>query len=169
MAVVCRAKGLPKVERKSLGLGGPAHPTNLNLGCAPPWTYAYDFLMPIGSEIVAVRGGTVAFVREEFTDADKGLEQGYVVVIDHGDGTFAGYGHITHEGVLVEQGEQVAQGESLARSGNSGASTIPHLHFQVSPCLEAETCGSLPITFRNTRANPTGLALSQEYEALPLH
>jgi murein DD-endopeptidase MepM/ murein hydrolase activator NlpD len=48
-----------------------------------PWTYAYDFLMPIGSEITAVRSGIVAAVRENFTDNDKGLEQGNVVVIDH--------------------------------------------------------------------------------------
>lgn len=132
-----------------------------------PWTYAYDFLMPIGSPIAAVRAGTVVFVREQYTDTDKGLEKGNAVVIEHEDGTFAGYGHLTHNGALVALGQQVIQGQAIALSGNSGESVIPHLHFQVSPCRVMESCESRPITFRNTKAHPHGLLAGEVYMALP--
>lgn len=132
-----------------------------------PWTYAYDFLMPIGSPIAAVRAGTVVFVREQYTDIDKGLEKGNAVVIEHEDGTFAGYGHLTHNGALVALGQQVIQGQAIALSGNSGESVIPHLHFQVSPCQVMESCKSLPITFRNTKPHPSGLLVGEVYVALP--
>ena len=132
-----------------------------------PWTFAYDFLMPVGSPIAAVRAGTVVFVREQNTDIDKGLENGNAVVIEHEDGTYAGYGHLTHNGALVETGQEVAQGQVIGLSGNSGESVIPHLHFQVSPCRVMESCESLPITFRNTKPHPNGLLVGEVYVALP--
>jgi murein DD-endopeptidase MepM/ murein hydrolase activator NlpD len=132
-----------------------------------PWAFAYDFLMPIGTEIVAVRGGTVVFVWDEYSDNYK--EEGNSISIRHDDGTYAGYGHLTQHGALVEVGQQVTQGEIVALSGNSGPSDTPHLHFEVRPCEDLGTpaCETLPVTFRNTRPNPTGLQRGEVYEALP--
>lgn len=144
-------------------------------------TYAYDFEMPIGSKITASRGGTVLAVREEFSDDQHELAEANLVAIDHGDGTYAGYGHLTRNGALVEVGDRVVAGQVIALSGNSGRSRGPHLHFSVKACPEGERIGSpacttVPVTFRNTRPHPRGLIGSASsalgggewYEALPV-
>ena len=141
--------------------------------------FAYDFEMPIGSEIVAARGGRVLAVIEEFTDEQNEMRTANLVAIDHGDGTYAKYGHLTHDGALVEVGEEVKTGQPIARSGNSGMSRGPHLHFSVKRCPEGERvggprCESIPVSFRNTRPHPRGLIGSatseigegERYEAL---
>lgn len=143
-------------------------------------TYAYDFEMPVGSRIVAARGGRVIAVVERFTDDQHGLHEGNVVAIEHDDGTYAKYGHLTHEGALVDVGDVVLTGQPIALSGNSGLSRGPHLHFSVKRCPDGEriggpTCVTVPVTFRNTRPHPRGLIGSptsevgggEWYEALP--
>jgi murein DD-endopeptidase MepM/ murein hydrolase activator NlpD len=97
--------------------------------------FAYDFLLPTGTPIVAVRGGEVAWAYDSYPDGPG--EYGNSVVIDHGDGTYAGYGHLTSGEALVAQDQQVAQGERVALSGLSGTDTA-HLHLHVSPCLDVD-------------------------------
>ncbi|MFL5467649.1 MAG: M23 family metallopeptidase, partial [Gemmatimonadaceae bacterium] len=87
--------------------------------CSPPGNghrganrYAYDFGMPVGSVITAVRAGTVVDVEESHTDgqiAASGLDN--YLVIRHTDGSTALYGHITHDGASVGIGDVVAQGQ----------------------------------------------------------
>ena len=127
--------------------------------------YSYDFEMEIGTIITAARSGTVVFVREEFSNDDKGIDQGNVVVLLHSDSTYAAYGHLDQNGVIPMLGEMIDEGDTIGVSGNSGLSSIPHLHFHVSPCLDQAFCGTLPITFRNTSANPEGLILGERYTA----
>ena len=128
-----------------------------------PWAYAYDFSMAVGTPIVAARGGTVVWFEEGFTDA----QGNNALIIEHDDGTFTGYGHLTRHGVLVAIGQDVERGDRIATSGMSGTDS-PHLHFQVSPCPQMDTlaCKSVPVTFLNTAPIPTGLLRGQSYEAL---
>jgi len=143
--------------------------------CAPPnapWTHyakdrhAYDFAMPIGAKIVAARAGTVAFIREQFTDQQHAQEEGNALVILHDDNTVALYGHLTHNGALVELGQRVEQGELIALSGDSGETgNVPHLHFQVYACPDFDVCESMPMTFRNAFPNPGRLMQGEKYTA----
>ncbi|MGB8169537.1 MAG: M23 family metallopeptidase [Chthoniobacteraceae bacterium] len=41
------------------------------------------------------------------------------------------YLHLQKNGVLVKVGDEVQAGDLVARSGNTGCSTGPHLHFHV--------------------------------------
>jgi len=125
-------------------------------------SFAYDFEMPIGTPLVAARGGVVFAVVDNFTDDQHGLDQGNVVAIDHGDQTYAKYGHITQGGALVAVGDVVAQGDIIALSGNSGASRGPHCHFAVKACppgvpVGTSRCTSIPVSFANTIGHPHGL------------
>jgi murein DD-endopeptidase MepM/ murein hydrolase activator NlpD len=124
--------------------------------------YAYDFVMPIGSSVVAARGGVVSRVEERYTDGNFSPDQANYVIVDHGDGTSALYWHLTRNGALVEVGDMVSQGQPIALSGNTGFSTEPHLHFSAFS-------GSLgiPITFRNTTPTVGALLSGQAYPALP--
>ncbi|MBI2251451.1 MAG: peptidoglycan DD-metalloendopeptidase family protein [Armatimonadetes bacterium] len=54
---------------------------------------------------------------------------GYTVIIDHGGGTSSLYGHCSN--LYAKTGQNVKQGEKIAAVGSTGASTGPHLHFEV--------------------------------------
>lgn len=124
--------------------------------------YAFDFAMPVNSNVCASRGGVVSHVIENFTDYNNPSSCNDVnrVVVSHGDGTSALYLHITHNGALVSEGETVVQGQVIAKSGSTGCSTGAHLHFMVM-----NTAGnpwynqSLPMSFCDY-ANNSGVPTS---------
>lgn len=129
--------------------------------------YAYDFLMPIGTPIVASRPGTVTRLVTRFMDNTGVPGEENVVGVTHDDGSQALYFHIARDGELVAMGQTVRTGEVIALSGNSGASTEPHLHYVVIGPAGTSPPGTLPITFNNTRDHPNGLQEGQRYTALP--
>jgi len=137
--------------------------------------YAIDIRMPIGTPIVAMRSGTVVRVEERFFDGDLQVGHENFVIIKHNDGTFSRYFHLTNEGALVGVGDLVMQLDRIAFSGNTGNSTAPHLHFDVTDEFcdpnsdvnsELRQCQTLPVTFKNTRANDCGLQYKENYTAL---
>jgi murein DD-endopeptidase MepM/ murein hydrolase activator NlpD len=56
--------------------------------------------------------------------------RGNHVIIDHGFGVFTGYSHMSQ--VNVTRGQLVTRGQILGLSGNSGRSSGPHLHWEVT-------------------------------------
>ena len=124
--------------------------------------YAYDFLMPIGTEITAARAGRVLLVEESFPDRTRTAGEENFVNIAHVDGTIAGYVHLTENGALVTVGKAVVQGQVIGLSGDTGSSSEPHLHFHVQGC---DGCATVPVTFRNTRPHPNGLVQGESYRA----
>ena len=96
----------------------------------PKGRYALDIAMPEGTPIVAARAGVV--VKTENQQTGRGTNPaGNFVRILHDDGTMGVYLHLQRGSVSVVEGQRVAQGSLLARSGNTGNSTGPHLHFVV--------------------------------------
>jgi murein DD-endopeptidase MepM/ murein hydrolase activator NlpD len=96
--------------------------------------FTLDFGMPVGTPVHAARDGVVVLV-EDSHDTGCAREQcgryaNFVVVL-HSDGTTGEYFHLDRASVAVRVGERVARGQPLARSGNTGFSTAPHLHFGV--------------------------------------
>ena len=81
-----------------------------------------DLGVPVGTEIHAVAPG---IVRRASEDSVTGL----ALAIDHGSGVSTVYFH--NDALLVRKGDHVAQGQIVSRSGNSGRSTGPHLHYQL--------------------------------------
>ena len=96
----------------------------------PKGRYAMDIAMPEGTSIVAARGGVV--VKTENRQSGRGNNpSGNYVRILHDDGTMGVYLHLMKGSVSVTEGQRVAAGSFIARSGNTGNSTGPHLHFVV--------------------------------------
>ncbi|MUT71825.1 peptidoglycan DD-metalloendopeptidase family protein [Stutzerimonas frequens] len=96
----------------------------------PKGRYAVDIAMPEGTPIVAARGGMV--VKIENQESGRGNNPaGNFVRIMHDDSTMGVYLHLMKGSVAVREGQRVETGTRIARSGNTGNSTGPHLHFVV--------------------------------------
>jgi murein DD-endopeptidase MepM/ murein hydrolase activator NlpD len=115
-------------------LGGPFKLTQGANGkyshFTPKGRYAMDIAMPEGTAIVASRGGMV--VKTENHQSGRGNNpSGNYVRILHDDGTMGVYLHLMRGSVTVQEGQRIEAGMQIARSGNTGNSTGPHLHFVV--------------------------------------
>ncbi|WP_031487408.1 M23 family metallopeptidase [Streptomyces bicolor] len=86
-----------------------------------------DFAVPSGTQVVATHGGTV--VKAGGNGAGDGPAYGNAIVIKHGNGTYSQYAHLSR--VDVKIGQVVKTGQNIARSGNTGNSSGPHLHFEI--------------------------------------
>ncbi|ELP68067.1 transglycosylase family protein [Streptomyces turgidiscabies] len=90
------------------------------------WSKGYhtgvDFPVPTGTSVRAVGVG-------EVVDAGWGGSFGYQVVIRHSDGRYSQYAHLS--AISVRAGQSVSAGQRIGRSGSTGNSTGPHLHFEV--------------------------------------
>ena len=91
-------------------LGGRRLHAGVDLGTAP------------GTPVRAVGGGVV---RRASSDGINGR----IVVLDHGSGVVTTYCH--NDALLVRDGQRVERGQVVARSGSSGRTTGPHLHYQL--------------------------------------
>lgn len=81
-----------------------------------------DFLVDPGTPVAAAAGGVVQ-------SAGYHSQYGHYVDIDHGSDLLTRYAHLSK--ILVQEGAVVQRGRTIGRSGNSGRSTGPHLHFEV--------------------------------------
>ncbi len=116
-----------------------------------PNVYAVDVVMPVGTEIVAAREGTVISVKDDYHMSGRNgyfLDKANYVSVLHEDGTYATYAHLLMGSAQVKPGEQVELGQVLARSGSSGFSTGPHLHFVIRKNVGMRTV-SVPFTIAN--------------------
>ncbi|MEU2155247.1 transglycosylase family protein [Streptomyces sp. NPDC019396] len=93
---------------------------------AGAWASGYhtgvDFPVPTGTSVKAVAPGRVV-------SAGWAGAYGYEIVIRHSDGKYSQYAHLS--ALSVRTGQQVGGGQRIARSGSTGNSTGPHLHFEV--------------------------------------
>jgi murein DD-endopeptidase MepM/ murein hydrolase activator NlpD len=122
--------------------------------------YAVDFAMPVGTAIRAARGGIVMEMESDFDGAGTNLQRygdraNYIRVL-HSDGTMAVYAHLDLEGNYVSLGQKIDAGDLLARSGNTGFTTGPHLHFVVQKNRGGDIV-SIPFGFwiNNTQVEPS--------------
>jgi murein DD-endopeptidase MepM/ murein hydrolase activator NlpD len=95
-------------------------------GYGPRWGRMHkgiDVAAATGTPIVAAAPGVVV------TAGWNSGGYGYLVEINHPDGTMTLYGH--NDSIMVREGQQVAQGEQIARMGSTGHSTGPHTHFEI--------------------------------------
>lgn len=82
-----------------------------------------DLAVPLGTPLVAVASGKVVYAGEDSVN-------GKFVKLDHGFGLVSAYCHASE--LLVKRGQTIEAGVTLAKSGESGRATGPHLHFQLN-------------------------------------
>lgn len=120
---------LPFRGLRCLAMSDPALHTNES-------RYAIDFLLPLGTEVLAAAPGAVEEVKldsrvggaERAMADDKWLNY---VVLRHADSEYSIYGHLGCDSRAMSVGRCVARGEPIGVTGVSGLMTVPHLHFHV--------------------------------------
>lgn len=114
--------------------------------------FSIDFDMREGTPVHAARSGVVARV-EESNDIgcwEKGCgEYANFIVILHSDGTTGEYYHLAPQGSLVEVGDTVRRGQKIGLSGNTGHTTMPHLHFAVYRAIDWGRTQSIAVRFES--------------------
>ena len=131
----------------------------------PDSQYAIDLAMPVGTAVHAVRNGTVMDIEEDFNrggiDFEKYAHKANHIRILHADGTMAVYAHLDLASVSVRPGARIRAGQKIARSGNTGFTSGPHLHFAIQQNSGMQII-SLPFRFRT----PEGTAVRPETQQL---
>ncbi len=81
-----------------------------------------DFRAPTGTKIKASNAGVVVVASDRYYS-------GNAVILDHGEGIYSSYSHLSK--LLVKKGQKIKQDEILGLSGATGRVTGPHLHFSI--------------------------------------
>ncbi|CAL9491542.1 M23 family metallopeptidase [Streptomyces sp. enrichment culture] len=122
-----------KKAKKAIGWVKPVNGYTLtasyNQGGAM-WTSKHsgqDFAVPVGTPVKAAHSGVV--VKAGPNGGGDGPAYGNAIVIKHSNGTYSQYAHLSK--INVKLGSKVKTGQSIARSGNTGNSSGPHLHFEI--------------------------------------
>jgi hypothetical protein len=110
-----------------------------------------------GADILSVADGTVVAVRDDMPEETPFQPlvavhhpddyAGNRVIVQIQPGVWAVYAHLQPGSVAVRVGDRVTVGQLLGRLGNSGNSSAPHLHFQLSDGPDPITANSLPFVF----------------------
>lgn len=110
--------GVPVTGYNSSGFGYRVHPIEEEV----KFHFGTDFGANTGTEILSFAGGYVLI-------ADETDSYGKYAVIDHGNGYSSLYGHCSE--LLVSSGDYVELSQLIARVGETGQATGPHLHFEL--------------------------------------
>jgi murein DD-endopeptidase MepM/ murein hydrolase activator NlpD len=116
-----------------------------------------DFPMKIGSPVSASLDGYVSSI-------NPGPDYGTAIVIDHPNGYQTVYGHLSERSVNL--GDYVSKGQKIGKSGNTGNTTGPHLHYEVrqgknnpvNPDVLTYFGASSPVGAAGSSAAPTSAA-----------
>lgn len=90
-----------------------------------------DFPAPLGTPIYAVCDGFIVEGRDRAPNSVGGFGNWIWQDSQAECGRDFIYGHMAHADILVKGGDRVREGQIIARVGNEGQSTGPHLHFEV--------------------------------------
>ena len=112
--------------------------------------YTVDFYMKEGTAVHAARDGVIARIEESHSigcwERGCGAYANFIVVV-HDDDTTGEYYHLQQGGVLVEPGQTINAGQLIGLSGNTGHTTMPHLHFGVYRAIANGREQSIPVRY----------------------
>lgn len=114
-----------------------------------------------GKDIIAPADGVIVKVSNKHKDSRTDGKKAYCdtwdlrgnfIVIKHADYEYSMSAHLAPGSITVRVGDSVKQGEVIAKCGNSGNTSEPHLHFQLQSSKSFFTSAGLPIAFSNVSA-----------------
>lgn len=112
-----------------------------------------------GKNILAPADGVVVSIKNHFPDCrimsdgqpdpDTPDIGGNRIIIKHSSNEYSTICHLKPESISVRKGQRVKRGDIIAKCGNSGNTTEPHIHFQVQSSAGFYSSLGLPILFTN--------------------
>ncbi len=110
-----------------------------------------------GADVLAVADGAVVDTLNTLDDQKPGSlpdpatinmqnVDGNHIVMDLGDGVYAFYAHLQKDSVRVAVGQRVKRGQMLAKLGNTGNTSGPHLHFHLMEGPSVLCSNGIPYT-----------------------
>ena len=112
--------------------------------------HAVDIEMPVGTRVRAARAGRVIDIVDGWGPGGNDpslIDKANLVKILHDDGTMASYVHLQAGSMEVALEQRVEAGDPIARSGDSGFHSGPHLHFVVKSPLDGAVSRTHPVRF----------------------
>lgn len=115
-------EALRQIDKRS----SPAHIGRLK--------YAIDFIVAKNTPVFAAADGIVTFVKDDsYTGGpyiDYWLDSNFIV-IKHANLEYSRYDHLAEKSSQIKVGDIVKRGQLIAKSGMTGYTFLPHLHFQI--------------------------------------
>jgi len=113
-----------------------------------------------GKDVLAVADGVIVKVSNKHPNSKTDGMTGYIgtwdvrgnhIVIRHNDSEYSYAGNLMPDSATVKLGDKVKQGDIIAKCGNSGYTSEPHLHFQLQSSKSSTMSAGLPIVFTNIK------------------
>jgi murein DD-endopeptidase MepM/ murein hydrolase activator NlpD len=193
----CKGKYILPFEGKWSVVNGGVDKELSHSWVIPSQRYAYDFLIIdnngksfsgdpkkvenyycYGQNIIAPEDGIVVSVCDKWEDSkvygngtlDNLIKDicGNSITIKHNESEYSFIAHIMPKSILVNVGQQVKKGEVIAKCGNSGHSTEPHIHFQLNDGKSFYTSAGLPIEFDNIKITENEFYRLYDNRPLPI-
>lgn len=131
--------GITALKQSDYGFQMPEEKVNVtsnfgfrNLKGSPDFHHGIDLAQGEGTPILAAYSGTVEVAQFGVKGSGFG-GYGNVVVINHHNGFWTLYGHLSK--INVKVGDQVQRGQVIGLEGNTGFSFGSHLHFEIKKSL----------------------------------
>jgi len=94
-----------------------------------------------GSPVYASNNGVVMTVKS------LNYSYGKHIIINHNNGYYTLYGHMSRFAKGIREGATVSRGQIIGYVGDTGAATGPHLHFEIRDCGKYYGCFLNPLPF----------------------
>jgi hypothetical protein len=129
------------------------------------YCYGRDVLAPADGEVIsAVKKHPDSAVYGNGTAECKAHDiRGNHIIIRHSTKEYSLIAHLKPDSITVKKGQKVTRGQVIAQCGNSGNTTEPHIHFQVSESKNFFASASLPIKFKNVIVKEDGKTRNEGY------
>ena len=113
------------------------------------YCYGKDILAPADGIVVSVKNSfpDCRIMDDGQTDLDTPDIGGNRIIIKHSKNEFSAICHLMPKSAIVQKGQTVKRGEVIAKCGNSGNTSEPHVHFQIQSTAGFYSCTGLPIFF----------------------
>ena len=132
-----------------------------------------------GQNVYAVQDGIISKIVNGFPDNTPGNLgdgsaplAGNFILLTMDNGESALYGHLLVDSILVLEGSRISKGDLLARVGNSGNSSEPHLHFHVAEVIDPQSPSTLngigqPFSFESFYVDADANFIGQRINEMP--
>ncbi|MEO1243259.1 MAG: M23 family metallopeptidase [Pseudomonadota bacterium] len=112
-----------------------------------------------GETVAEARQRITQYQMQRFAKDFRAAATGNLVILRHRQGDvveYSSYGHLKEDSIAVRVGDRVRQGDVIGAVGNTGDSTLTHLHVQLNTMSDPFFSPSLPLEFENAEPRYVG-------------